>query len=319
MLRVSTLVWVACLWALACSAPAPLPPRAAELNTLGARALAAGDLEAADARLSLALEYSPEFVEALTNLGLVELRRGNFTRAEQLLSRSLRLNPDIAQTHHALGLLEERRGRRDLAAERYRDALAVDPGFTEARANLARLLFEAREYEHALVQYRLLVEADPGSKPGWYGLGSALLSLGRLEEVRALLERRAPEFSQQPEWTLLEGRRLLLAGQPAAAVELFTTLAHDESPYAVTALAWAAVCQLALGQPRAARELANQALAIEPDDPLATYALAVALDELDDGAAAAWLERARLTNPQNPELERRAERRRHRQGVPRRP
>ena len=44
------------------------------MNEAGVAALAGGDLEAADARFSLALEYNPKFVDALTNQGLVELQ-----------------------------------------------------------------------------------------------------------------------------------------------------------------------------------------------------------------------------------------------------
>src|SRR4051812_49530539 len=82
---------------LGCAGAAPLPPKAIALNRAGAEALAEGDLETADARLSLALEYSPRFVEALVNQGLVELQRGNFDRARELFTRARRLNPDVAQ------------------------------------------------------------------------------------------------------------------------------------------------------------------------------------------------------------------------------
>jgi len=77
-----------CLWLAGCAGAAPLPPKAVLLNQAGADALARGDLETADARLSLALEYSPHFVEALVNQGLVELQRGNFERARELITRA---------------------------------------------------------------------------------------------------------------------------------------------------------------------------------------------------------------------------------------
>ena len=93
---------------IGCSAGAPLPPPAAALNRAGIEALERGDLETADARFSVALEYSPRFVDALVNLGLVELERGNFRRASVLFERARRLNPDVAQPHHALGVLAER-------------------------------------------------------------------------------------------------------------------------------------------------------------------------------------------------------------------
>ena len=137
-----------------CAGTAPLPPQAVALNRAGAEALAKGDLETADARFSLALEYSPRFVEALVNQGLLELQRGNFERARELLMRARRLNTDVAQPHHALGILAERQARPDEASRHYYDALAVDPGFAPSRAPLARLLFDAGMLDDALSQFR---------------------------------------------------------------------------------------------------------------------------------------------------------------------
>ena len=80
-----------------CKGAAPLPAKAVELNRQGAAALEAGDLETADARFALALEYNPRFVEALCNQGLVELQRGNFRQARRLLAQraaSIRTSPN---------------------------------------------------------------------------------------------------------------------------------------------------------------------------------------------------------------------------------
>jgi Flp pilus assembly protein TadD len=88
MKRIAALALALSIWGFACAGSAPLPAKALELNRAGVDALAAGDLETADARFSLALEYNPNFVDALTNQGLVELQRGNFERARQLLTRA---------------------------------------------------------------------------------------------------------------------------------------------------------------------------------------------------------------------------------------
>src|SRR6478609_8743317 len=109
MRQAATFLATLVVWLAGCSGSAPLPPQAVALNRAGAEALARGDLETADARFNLALEYSPRFVEALVNQGLVELQRGNFDRARELVVRARRLNPDVAQPHHALGVLAARR------------------------------------------------------------------------------------------------------------------------------------------------------------------------------------------------------------------
>src|SRR5438477_12452953 len=87
---------------IACAHPAPLPAKAIELNRQGAAAIAGGDLEKAEARVALALEYNPRFTEAWVNLGIIEMTRGNFERARVDLVRARDLNPDLPTPHHAL-------------------------------------------------------------------------------------------------------------------------------------------------------------------------------------------------------------------------
>lgn len=289
----------------ACSGTAPLPPAALAHNTAGADALAGGDLETASANLEVALEYHPEFVEALTNLGLVEMNRGNFVRSRQLLERARRLNPDIAQPHHGLGVLAEREHRRDLASDHYREALRVDPGFAAARANLGRLLLESGHVEHALEQYRKLRQVDASLDQGHAGYVEALLRLGRTTEAEEALHLAKQLLGEHPHLEVLGARLELRAGRATTAIERLQPVAQRVDDHGVEALAWLAVSELGQGDPEAALRHGQRALALDPDHPLALYALAVALDELGAPQAAAWLERARLANPNNPEITKR--------------
>jgi tetratricopeptide (TPR) repeat protein len=271
-----------------------------ELNRAGVEALERGDLETADARFSVALEYNPRFVEALSNQGLVELQRGNFARARQLLTRARRLNPDIAQPHHGLGILAERDNRRDSASEHYREALRVDPGFAPARANLARLLFDAGQLEHALVQFKRLVEVASEELVGHTGLAETLFSLERPGEAETVIGQARQRFADAPELVLLEARAHLRRGDFEGALELLTPLAHQRDDLGAAALAWIAVCELARGRPRHAISAAHRVLELDPQSPVAAYALGKALAELGDPAANAWLERARNLAPTSP-------------------
>jgi tetratricopeptide (TPR) repeat protein len=289
---------------LGCHRSVPLPPQALELNRSGVEALAQGNLEAADTRFSLALEYSPRFVEALTNLGLVEVQRGNFERAEELLERARSINPDVAQPHHGLGVLAGRRGLTDQAEGHYRDALDVDPGFAPARSNLARLLFNGARLEQARIEFSKLIEAAPLDPLGHAGLIESLLRLGRIGEADALLDRAHEQFPESGELEILWCRRLLRAGNAAEAAKRLSRLGATGDDLGVRALGWLATAELARGRPRHAVGAARHALALDRHDPVAVYAMAMALGELGDPAAQPWLERALSLDPANPELRR---------------
>ncbi len=286
-------VWcVALCWLVACSSSPPLPAKAVALNDQGTLALRSGDLETASARFEVALEYNPHFVEALTNLGLVELQRGNFDRAGTLLRRARRLNPDVAQPHHGLGVLEERRERRDRASRHYQAALAVDPGFAPARANLARLYFNAGDFERARSQFKRLTEVAPDELLGFTGLAESLLSLRRSAEADQVTRLALERFGPAPELVLLEGRRELRNGNGRVAIQLLVLLTARNDDIAAAAFGWIATAELAAGHPRLAVGAATRALDLTPEAPVAVFALALALHQLNDPSALRWLRRA---------------------------
>jgi Tfp pilus assembly protein PilF len=296
-IQANCLVLLLALAAVGCAASAPLPPQASALNRAGAEALEHGDLDTAEARLSVALEYSPRFVEALTNLGLVEVQRGNFERARELLERARRINPDVAQPHHALGVLAERQGRVDRASRHYQDALKVDPGFAPARANYARSLFEAGMLEHARSQFLRLVESAPHEPRGFEGLAECLLQLGRTAEADAAVARGLDRHPRSPALRILDARRLLREGSVAVARDALVPLTERAGDYSVAAFAWLAMAESAAGDSRAALRAAERAVELNPNDPLAVYALAAVLTRAQDGRAGLWSSRARALAP----------------------
>jgi tetratricopeptide (TPR) repeat protein len=232
------------------------------------------------------------------NLALVEVERGNFARARQLFQRAERSNPDVAEPLHGLGVLAERERRPDRASEHYRAALKVDPGFAAARANLGRILFESGRLEEARIQFQRLTEVAPAAPAGYVGLAEALLRLGRVEESERVTEAARTRFRNHPALELLAARSLLRRGRTIEAMELLLPLTRRRDEFTAAALSWLATAELSRGRPRFAVGAAEKALALEPEQPVATRILAEALSQLRDPSAAAWSDRAeRLTGP----------------------
>jgi Tfp pilus assembly protein PilF len=285
---------------LACASAAPLPPKAVALNEDGAAALAAGDLQIAEARLSLAIEYNPRFTEAWVNLGLVALERGFLDVAEKRFSTARSLNADLPTPHHGLALLAEKREDGALAEKHYRAALKVDPGFGPARANLARLLFARARYDEAHGQFLRLTEVSPETQQGWVGLAECALRLGRDVEADEVLSRARAGFGDTPELMVLVARQLLRRSAYADAENVLApvTGASDRARAGV-AWAWTAVARLGRGDVEGAARAASEALAIDRADAVAAYAMGVALTARGDAAAA----RPFLARASSPEVE----------------
>jgi Flp pilus assembly protein TadD len=259
----------------ACSHSALLPAKAVALNSEGAAALAADDLELAEARVALALEYNPRFTEAWVNLGLVEMRRGSFDRARRDFTRARSLNPDLPAPHHALGLLSEREGHADEAERRYRSALKVDPGFAPARMNLGRILFERGAFDEAREQFLRLTQVAPEFAEGWTGLCESLLKLNRAGEVDAIIALARHRVGSRWELDVLEARLLLHEGAFAEAGRRLEglTVAPD-SKQAARASAWLSIARLGAGDFAGATKAAELAVSLEPEDGVAAYARA---------------------------------------------
>ena len=268
------LVATACmvLVATGCSQATVLPRKAVALNDAGAVAFAAGHLEVAEARVALALEYNPRFVEAWVNLGLIDEAHANFKLARERFVKARDINPDLPISHHALGQLDEREGHYAEAEHNYRAALKVDPGFAPSRMNLGRRLFERGAYDDAREQFLRLTQVAPSVPSGWTGLCESLMKVGREEEAEDVLVQIGPALNGDPNITILRGRVLLLHKHYVEAEAMLQPVTEmDDPPRASAAFAWMSLGRLGMGDGERAQAEADRAVALNPGDPLAQY------------------------------------------------
>jgi predicted Zn-dependent protease len=123
------------------------------------------------------------------------------------------------------------------------------------------------------------------------------LRLGRTEESERVTAAARARFAGQPALELLAARALLRRGRANEAIELLVPLTARGDELTAAALAWLATAELVRGRPRYAVGAARRALALEPEQPVATHILAEALSGLKDPAAPLWAERARRLAP----------------------
>lgn len=259
--------------ALGCAPRGPIHPNALELNRLGAQALAQGDLDTAAARLSLAVEYHPLFVEAWINLGLLELARGDVALAEKRFRRAVAIDKDAAGAWVGLGVVAEKK-RDDAEAERcYRAALAIDPGLAEPRADLARLLVQRGALDEARDQLRRLIEVQADDPAGWVALAEVLWRMDRDPEASAVVDEAVARLGDRPETQLLLARRDLRAGELHEAIVRFEELTKTPGAIGRTAGGWLAAARLELGDREGAIAAARAVLARDPEDALALHVM----------------------------------------------
>ncbi len=80
---------------------------------------------------------------------------------------------------------------------------------------------------------------------------------------------------------------------------MLAELTGTEDDVARAAWAWTGAIRLEKGDVRGAIEAAEKAFALDRNDAVATFVVAMALAGKDDPRAATWLERARVLAPSN--------------------
>jgi tetratricopeptide (TPR) repeat protein len=108
-----------------------------------------------------ALEFDPDYLDALTGLASVLLGGGRLDEAEELLVRARRIAPEAAVVGYDMGLLHQARGEMDLAAASFADAFRADPSMTGALLNQAVCTQEAGRYAEAEELYHRCLALAP--------------------------------------------------------------------------------------------------------------------------------------------------------------
>jgi len=284
--------------ALGC-ASGGLPAEAVEHNAAGAEHLAAGRLDAAEARFRLSLEYHERFSEPRANLGLVALERGDLPAAEEHLRAAVRLNGDFAQAWGNLGVVLERRGRDDGARAAYARALEVDPGLVGPRRNLAFLLARSERWGEARAQLLRLVELSPGDAGAAGLLAYCELRLGRPRAALARAERVLADAPDASTAAVVRGLLRARSGDLEGAVEDLTRASRDPVVGRSARTRLAAVL-LVHGRVRQARAQVAELLEEAEDDP--AVRLVAASTALETGDHAAARDHARAALRASPDL-----------------
>ena len=166
-----------------------IPTLASTHNREGTQLLSSGDLDRAEARFRLALEFQPRFAEARANLGVVALSRNRFAQAEEHFRAAISCREDFPEAHAGLGAVLEHMHREQEALSSYERALSIHPGLQTARLNLAHLLIRFGRWEEARAHLLRAHENDSSDPTVAACLAQVEWELSRPIAAAAWLER----------------------------------------------------------------------------------------------------------------------------------
>jgi adenylate cyclase len=208
-----------------------------------------------------AVEIDPGYARAWALLAICKSNRALLThdadrgdRGWVAAERALSLAPDLAEAHAAKGRILADDGRYDDARAEHALALRLDPESYEVNTAAARFFIATREYDEAIA---CLERAASALKADFWALGMSLQchdAKGDRDAARDAARRT------------LERVEKLIAVEPDHGVAL---------GFGVTALA-------TLGEVERAKEWAERALLLDPDNPNLRFNLACSMSLMDE-------------------------------------
>ena len=263
-----------------------------------------GRLPEAESLYRRVLQLEPRQPDALRLLGVLFHQRGELELARHFLEQALQAPTASAESSHALGLAFDDLGRPDAAIASYEKALHLRPEHTPSLLQLAIACEKHDRLADAESCLRRLVKLKPDSALAHLKLATVLEGANRLEEAQIHAETAIRCLPENPEAYLCLGTILIRRNQVSDAVPFFNhavqldpaagacavqmlravlnegtrgwenRLATDPSDF--DALLSLAKIRYSEKKPLEAIALLERALAVQPGEPNAEYALAFA-------------------------------------------
>jgi tetratricopeptide (TPR) repeat protein len=184
---------------------------------------AAGNLPGAIAEHEAALARDPKLAQAHANLISLYGRVGNWDKVDEHYRATVALGFSLGDAHYDYGVLLGQQQKWDQAEEAYRKAIAVNPLHVAAHNNLGQLLERRQLFDAAATEYARALDAQPSFRLARFNLGRMQITLGRLDEAIATLDKlREPVDEATPRYLFALSTAHVRAGHKDEGVKWAT-------------------------------------------------------------------------------------------------
>jgi protein O-GlcNAc transferase len=153
-----------------------------------AKALAAGDTEAAERGFQAVLRQEPHNIAALSNLGVIYSRTSRADKAIDVYQRALQVSPNDTAVLVNLGLVYLRQEDHAKALPRFSRVVAIDPHHMQARQLVAVCQTYLGQLEPAIRELESMRAAAPNDDGILFLLGFAYLKQHNTEKAKPIFE-----------------------------------------------------------------------------------------------------------------------------------
>jgi tetratricopeptide (TPR) repeat protein len=279
------------------------PMRRSRLRTICLSWTLAGSLACSAAALtSIADAENANAADVLYRQGKQLAAEGRLAEAEVSLQQAVLLSPKNVALLTLLGKVKARLGEDSDAAILFRRVVEADPSSAEAHLNLAIALADAKDLPGALKEATRAERLAPGAAATHRNRARLLSDMARIPEAREEFATASRLDPQNAETSFLWGSFELNNHHAAAATPLLRKVISSQ-PNNFEAYFLLGKSLDLQEQPQEAIKMWRHAVAINPEDQEAVYALSQALRERDPAASAEFLARFKNLQAQKERLD----------------
>ena len=241
----------------------------------------AGDLGQAEQIYRSILGVSSRHPDALHYLGVIGLQKGRFEDAAELIGKAIQFRPEYIEALANLGNVLQALGRYDEAAARYRQALEIQPDAAATIANLANALLLSGQPVEAIKNYEAALAIEPRMVDARRSLADALLAQDRPSEALRQITVAACSEPEAPAIKVSMGNILQELGRSDEAIACFEAVIEAMPDFAPVYCNIGNVLRR-LGRQSEAIEYYEKSLGIDPNYGEGHYDLGCVYQELGD-------------------------------------
>jgi tetratricopeptide (TPR) repeat protein len=256
--------------------------------------------QAAFNELQRILEKDPQNVDVLIRKATLQSSTNQWHMAEITLRQILQLQPDREDVRREVSRLILQRGQHyhqwgmhDAAVKSFEEGQQFAPDNYQFPLNLARVAVDQHKDQKAAALLERVLELAPDQAEAYISVIDCLVVANKLEKVREVLAQARENLTITSDFYVQIGA--LIADRSAAPPPsdpfslIFSSAGRKSKQPVVDTSVWEPLVH----------ELFEQAIALEPDDPMSYFKVAIALMAVQPGLALQYAEQGVEQNPEH--------------------
>ena len=152
--------------------------------TLGSAYVRTDLYDQAEQEYKKALEFYPDYPNALSGLGLIQYIRENYEESKNLFEKAVALNPTDEYGHRYLGDIYRKSKEYDQALDEYAKAIRIDPEYGEAYFGAGMAYANSGRIPEAIKVWEKLLEYYPNFELAKENIARAKRNLERMRKAQ---------------------------------------------------------------------------------------------------------------------------------------